>query len=206
MKTEKERMLNAELYDPSDAELSEISMKAHLLSQQYSQVPYDQDKKRQEIIDELLPNKGKNVYLQGPVYFDYGIFTTIGDNFYANCNLTILDCNKVTIGNNVMFGPNISIMPPMHPFMYQQRNLRFRPDGSSYDYEYAKKVEIGDNCWLASNVTVIGGVKIGSGSIIGAGSVVTKDIPENCLAAGNPCRVIRKINESDRLDSDRFND
>lgn len=197
--TEKEKMLAGMLYDPSDAELSELRKKAHVLSTRYNMLA-EGDPERDNIIAQLLPNMGKNGSVQGPVQFDYGVFTEIGENFYANFNLTVLDCCKVTIGDNVMIGPNVSILTPVHPLCWQERNMRFREDGSMYDHEYAKPITIGDNCWIAGNVTICGGVRIGSGSVIGAGSVVTRDIPENCLAAGNPCRVIREITEADRME------
>ena len=98
-----------------------------------------------------------------------------------------------------MIGPNVTLATPMHPFLPEERNMRTREDGSVYSLEYAKPITIKDNCWLASNVVVCGGVTIGEGCVIGAGSVVTRDIPAYSLAAGNPCRVIRKISEKDRM-------
>lgn len=192
-------MLAGRLYDPSDKELAALRKKAHILSARYNMLTED-DEERGKIISELVPNMGKLGFVQGPVQFDYGVFTEIGDNFYANFNLTVLDCCKVTIGDNVMIGPNVSILTPVHPLCWQDRNMRFRPDGSPYDLEYAKPITIGDNCWIAGDVTICGGVTIGSGSVIGAGSVVTRDIPENSLAVGNPCRVIREITEADRME------
>lgn len=109
----------------------------------------------------------------------------------------VLDTCPVTIGNDVFFGPNCSLLTPMHSYLPEERNLRRRADGSLYDLEYGKPITIGDNCWLAGNVTVCGGVTIGAGCVIGAGSVVTRDIPPHSLAAGNPCRVIRTITEAD---------
>ena len=126
-------------------------------------------------------------------------FTTIGENTFANFNFTVLDTCPVHIGNNVFIGPNVSLVTPMHPFRYQERNIKFKPDGTAYDDEYAKPITIGDNCWLASNVVVTGGVTIGEGCVIGAGSVVTKDIPPHSLAVGNPCKVIRQITEADSI-------
>ena len=197
--TEKEKMLGSRLYDPSDKELAQMRKEAHNLCRKYNSLPED-DKGREALLNALIPNRGKGAFLQGPIQFDYGSFTEIGDNFYANFNLTILDCCKVKIGDNVMIGPNVSILTPVHPLRWQERNARFRADGSAYDYEYAKPIEIGDNCWIAGNVTICGGVKIGSGCVIGAGSVVTKDIPDNCLAVGNPCRVLREITEADKME------
>ena len=172
--------------------------KAHRLSQRYNTL-FEDDELRDTVIDELIPNKGKGVYLQGPVYFDYGVFTSFGENCYANFNFTVLDVCPVNIGNNVFFGPNCSLMTPMHPFRWQERNIKFKEDGSAYDDEYAKPINIGDNCWIAANVVITGGVTIGEGCVIGAGSVVTRDIPANSLASGNPCKVIREITEKDSI-------
>ena len=134
-----------------------------------------------------------------PFYTDCGKNINIGKNFYSNFNFTVLDCGNVTIGDDVFIGPNVSILTPVHPFRWQQRNIRFKEDGTPFNYEYAKPVTIGNNCWLAGNVTVIGGVTIGEGCVIGAGSVVTRDIPANSLAVGNPCRVLRQITEKDDI-------
>lgn len=198
--TEKEKMLNGLLYDPSDSELAEMRKKAHKLCKQYNDTYEDEEQKRNEIISELLPNFGKGTYLQGPIQFDYGVFTTLGEKCYANFNLVVLDCCQVQIGSSVFFGPNCTIATPVHPMSAEQRRIRERNDGTMYNYEYAKPVTIEDDCWLASDVTVCGGVKIGKGSVIGAGSVVTRDIPANVFAAGNPCRAIRKITKDDLLD------
>ena len=126
----------------------------------------------------------------------------MGKNSYANFNFTVLDICPVTIGDNVFFGPNVSLLTPLHPFQYQDRNPYKDPEtGRTNEIEYGAPITIGDNCWIAGNVTVCGGVTIGTGCVIGAGSVVTRDIPENSLAVGNPCRVIRKITEKDGLEN-----
>ncbi len=197
--TEKEKMLAGKIYNPSDKELASLRLQAHKLSKMYNDTFEDEEEKREQILKELVPNRKKGVFLQGPVQFDYGVFTSIGKNFYANFNFTVLDCCPVRIGDNVMIGPNVSIMTPVHPLRYQDRNLKEKADGTLYDDEYAKPITIGDNCWIASCVTVTGGVTIGDGCVIGAGSVVTRDIPANSFAAGNPCRVIREITEADAI-------
>lgn len=197
--TEKEKMIAGLLYNCTDGELMELRTKAHILCKDYNDTYETDTNERKEIIKQLLPNSSQNIYLQGPVQFDYGVFTSFGENCYANFNLVVLDCCPVNIGNNVLFGPNCTLATPIHPIHFEERRIITASDGTNLEYEYAKPIEIGNDCWLASNVTVCGGVKIGSGTIIGAGSVVTKDIPENCFAAGNPCRVIRKITEQDRL-------
>lgn len=196
--SEKEKMLAGKIYDPTDEELTILRTKAHRLSQHYNTL-FEDDNLRNTIIDELIPNKGEGLYLQGPIYFDYGIFTSFGKNCYANFNFTVLDVCPVNIGSNVFFGPNCSLMTPMHPLRWQERNIKFKDDKKAYDDEYAKPISIGDNCWIAANVVITGGVTIGEGCVIGAGSVVTKDIPANSLAAGNPCKVIREINEKDSI-------
>lgn len=197
--TEKEKMLQGFIYDASDKELVEMRRKSHKLCKLYNDTFEDEEEKRSQIIAELLPNSKKGLYLQGPIQFDYGVFTSFGENCYANFNLVILDCCEVTIGNNVFFGPNCTVATPIHPMCAEERRIQQKSDGTLFNYEYAKPIVIEDDCWLASNVTVCGGVKIGKGSVIGAGSVVTKDIPENSFAAGNPCRVIRKITDKESV-------
>ena len=196
--SEKEKMLAGKIYDPTDEELTILRTKAHRLSQHYNTL-FEDDNLRNTIIDELIPNKGEGLYLQGPIYFDYGIFTSFGKNCYANFNFTVLDVCPVNIGSNVFFGPNCSLMTPMHPLRWQERNIKFKDDKTAYDDEYAKPISIGDNCWIAANVVITGGVTIGEGCVIGAGSVVTRDIPANSLASGNPCKVIREITEKDSI-------
>ena len=197
--TEREKMLAGELYDPSDEELVFLRQKAHVLSKQYNDTVETETEKREEILFELLPHLGENAYLQGPVQFDYGCFTNFGKNSYANFQFTSLDCAPVKIGENVFIGPNVSLLTPVHPMRWQERNLYRKPDGTMTDQEYAKPITIEDDCWIAGNVTVCGGVTIGRGSVIGAGSVVTRDIPAGVFAAGNPCREIREITDSDKL-------
>ena len=138
-------------------------------------------------------------FRQAPVYFDYGCNTYFGKFSGTNFNFTCLDVCPVHIGDNVMIGPNVTLATPMHPLLPEERNVRQREDGSYYNLEYAKPITIENDCWLASNVVVCGGVTIGEGSVIGAGSVVTRSIPPHSLAAGNPCRVIRQLTEADRM-------
>ena len=173
--TEKEKMLNGEPYNPADKQLSDIRATAHKLSQIYNTTFETEEKKRIEILDELLPNRGKNCFLQGPIQFDYGIFTSVGDN--------------------VFFGPNCTVATALHYFDPIERRIRVDENGEAYDIEFGKPITIGNDCWIASNVVICAGVTIGDNCTIGAGSVVTRDIPPNSLAAGNPCRVIRKIDK-----------
>ena len=195
--TEKEKMLAGELYDPADEELVALRQKAHRLSKAYNDTLETQGEEREAILRELLPGLGENAYLQGPVQFDYGCFTDFGENSYANFNFTVLDCAPVKIGSNVFMGPNVSLLTPVHPMRWQNRDLYRRADGTMTDREYARPITIEDHCWIAGNVTVCGGVTIGTGSVIGAGSVVTRSIPAGVFAAGSPCRVIRPIREDE---------
>lgn len=197
--TEQEKMLAGKLYKTNDPTLAAAYKRAGVLSKKYNDTFVDEEEKRAEILKELVPHLGKNSGFRGPIWFDYGVNTKIGKNCYVNYNFTVLDCAPVTIGDDVFFGPNCTLAPPVHPLISEERKIRMDEDGSAYDMEYAKPITIEDGCWLASGVTVCGGVTIGKGSVIGAGSVVTRDIPAGVFAAGNPCKVIREITEKDSV-------
>lgn len=197
--TEEEKMLKGKLYDSSDKVLAMKRTKAHKLSKDYNDTYEDEEEKREKILKQLLPNMGKGTGLQGPIQFDYGVNTVFGTNCFVNFNFVVLDCCPITIGNDVFFGPNCTLASPIHPLLIEERKIKFKDDGTAYDMEYAAPIVIEDGCWLASNVTVCGGVTIGKGAVIGAGSVVTRDIPAGTFAAGNPCKVIRKITEEDSI-------
>lgn len=197
--TEKEKMLKGMLYDPSDKELASLREKAHNLSLEYNQLKDGDTKEKTRILKELLGGYDDTLFIQGPIQFDYGCNTYFGKRCYANFNFTVLDVCEVRIGDDVLIGPNVSILTPLHPLCYEERNIRVRENGELYDYEYGKPITIKNNCWIASNVTILPGVTIGEGCVIGASSVVTRDIPDNSLAAGNPCKVIRKITDKDRM-------
>ena len=158
--TEQEKMLRGMLYDPSDRQLAALRLKAHRLWQEYNALA-ETDPRREEILKELIPNRGPDVFLAGPIYIDYGLFTSFGARCYANFNFTVLDTCPVTIGDDVMFGPNCALLTPLHPLLPQQRNLRRRKDGSLYDLEYGAPITVESDCWIASDVKILGGVTIG---------------------------------------------
>lgn len=196
--TEKEKMFAGKVYDPFTEGMPEERTRAHALCKAYNDTTDSDVEKREEILQALMPNHGKDVYLQGPIHFDFGSHIAMGDGSYANCNFTVLDEGRVTIGKNVFIGPNVSILTPIHPLRYQERNAFFNEKtGSVTNLERAGAVVIEDNCWLGGSVTVCANVRIGEGCVIGAGSVVTRDIPANSLAVGCPCRVLRPITEAD---------
>jgi maltose O-acetyltransferase len=197
-KTEREKMLAGEIYDAYDPELVSMRKTCNALTDRLNALDITQAKEREAILRELLGSCGKNAFIIN-ARFDYGKNTYIGDEFSANFNFTVLDCAEVRIGNNVLIGPNCTIAPPTHPKLPEERNFRIDRNGKRHLYEFAKPVTIGNDVWIGSNVIVCPGVKIGDGCIIGAGSVVTRDIPAYHVAVGVPCRAIRQITEEDRI-------
>lgn len=194
---EEQKALSGRVYNPGNGELVAIKKRSHDLSAEYSQLLED-NPRRGAILAELLGG-WETGFMQGPIFFHYGTHTKIGKNFFANYNLTIQDDGEVIIGDNVMFGPNTTIVTPNHPLVASERNGIQDEAGNWFKPCLAKPVIIGDNVWLGASVTVCPGVTIGDNVVIGAGSLVNKDIPANCVAAGNPCKVIREITEADRL-------
>ncbi len=196
--TEREKMVAGKLYNPTDKELERLKAKVRQACIEYNRSNEDEQQKRYELLHSVLKSHKKNFYFEPNIRFDYGCNTSIGENFFANFNCTILDVCPVTIGDNVMFGPNVTIATPMHPIIGEERFISEHEDGL-YDLEYAKPITIGNGVWLASGVIVNGGVTIGDNAVIGSGSVVTKDIPANVIAVGNPCKVLREITEEDSI-------
>ena len=185
MKTEKEKMNDGEAYLAGDPILVKDRRKAKNLLHRLNVIEYRITKKAREIIQELIPNAGANLYIEPPFFCDYGYNISCGDNVYFNVNCVVLDCAKVTIGSNVFFAPNVQIYTANHPLDAELRKT----------LENALPVSIGDDCWIGGNSVILPGITIGKGCVIGAGSVVTKDIPDNSLAVGNPAKVIKRLNQ-----------
>ena len=193
--TEEEKIFAGKMFDPRKPELKELKHRAHIACQRYNAMD-EYDPRRQEVMRQILGRVGKVFYFQGPVQLNYGCHTFIGENFFANFNLTVMDDGPVWIGDNVCFGPNVSLMATSHPLLAQER-MGLDGQGHTVMAEYAPAIHIGNQVWIASNVVVTAGVQIGDNAVIGAGSVVTKDIPAGYLAYGNPCRPVRSITAQD---------
>lgn len=197
---EEEKKINAGiLFCPADPELKAIKLRTHNLNVDYNNTHENEIEKRKSILAEIIGEIGEGSFIQGPIAFHYGRHTKIGRNFFGNFNLTIQDDAEVTIGDNCNFGPNATIVTPIHPMIASERNAMRAADGSVKRFCYAKPVHIGNNCWFGASVTVCPGVTIGDNCVIGAGSVVTRDVPPNSFAAGVPCRVIRRITDADSM-------
>lgn len=184
MKSEKEKMLAGELYDPLDQQLVADRMRTRLLIKDLNDSPEDQTEERMRILKELIPNAGEGLWLQPPFYCDYGYNMVVGEKVFFNFNCIVLDVAEVKIGSRTLFGPNVQIYTATHPIDPVER---------ASGVEYAKPITIGEDVWVGGSAVICPGVTIGNRCVIGAGSVVTKDIPDDVFAAGNPCRVIRSI-------------
>ncbi len=195
--TELEKCLAGEYYDCHDQIFLELKRKARELLREYHALQYDQKEEKTALLNRLFNRIGTNVSVAQPFLCDYGYNIYIGDNVSINMNCTFVDCNKIEIGSNVLIASNVQLYTATHPVELEERlTPDWSPDtGEYFCRTYALPIKIGNGCWLGGGVIVLPGVTIGDGSVIGAGSVVTKDIPANSLAVGNPCRVIRKLNQ-----------
>lgn len=182
--TEKEKMLSGQMYDPRDAELKADAMKSRKLTRMFNSTTEDEKIRRKEILKELFGGTGEKISIEPPFRCDYGSNIYVGENFYANFDCVILDVAEVHIGKNCLLGPKVCIFTPCHPL---------DPDERSTGREYGKPVTIGDNVWIGGGAIINPGVTIGNNVVIGSGAVVTKDIPDNSVAVGNPAVVRRKI-------------
>ena len=186
---QKERMLAGLPYKAWMDGLSEDRLEAKRKLYEYNHLPPEKWDMQTELLNNILGKTGKVIHIEAPFHCDYGYNIEVGENFFANYNLIILDVGKVVIGDNAQIAPNVAIYTAGHPI---------HPDSRNSGYEYGIGITIGDNVWIGGNSCIMPGVTIGNNVVIGGGSVVTKDIPDNVLAVGNPCRVIREITEADR--------
>jgi galactoside O-acetyltransferase len=186
----RDRIKAGELFTDMCEGLPEERLRGKELMYEFNHTRPSEVEKRDKLIREMFGTVGKHVWVEPPVYFSYGTNIHIGDNFYANFNFTIVDDYTVTIGDNVLIAPNVTISVTGHPVHHELRKA-----GEMFSFP----VTIGNNVWIGSNVVINPGITIGDNSVIGAGSVVTKDIPPDVVAVGVPCKVIRSINERDKI-------
>lgn len=184
----KERMKSNKLYYCTDEKLMKEQLECLDLLYDFNMTRPSEQIRRREILKELLADMGKNCYIEPPLHANWGRNTHLGNNVYANFNLTLVDDTDIYIGDNVMIGPNVIIDTGTHPI---------NPDLRKKQAQYNVAVVIEENVWIGGGSIILPGVRIGKNSVIGAGSVVTKDIPENVVAVGNPCRVMKEIGERD---------
>ena len=190
MKSEKELMLSGKLYKALDDELFKDSMRARRLTRLFNNSNEEDLEYRTDLLKQLFKSVGENIYIEPTFRCDYGSNISIGDNFFANYDCIILDVCDVNIGNNAFFAPRVCIFTASHPIDADVRNELL---------EFGKPVTIGNSVWIGGNTVINPGVTIGNNVVIGSGSVVTKDIPDNVIAIGNPCRVLREITEEDKI-------
>lgn len=184
MKTEKEKMLNGELYNAGDSELVKERLNARRLTRLYNQSLETESNKRTELLKELFGSTGENLYIEPTFRCDYGYNIHVGENFYANFDCVFLDVCEIRIGANCFIAPGVHIYTATHPL-----NPIERISGA----EYGKPVSIGDNVWIGGRAVINPGVNIGNSVVIASGAVVTKDVPDNVVIAGNPAKVIKQI-------------
>lgn len=181
-------MLAGELYDPMDAELVKARRRARDLCQTLNNSCEAEEAKRRGILTELFGRGGESVWMQPPFFCDYGPNIELGERVFFNFNCVVLDVCKVKIGDFTLLGPAVQILTPMHPWNALQRRKE----------EFGKPIEIGSDVWIGGGAIILPGVHIGSRTVIGAGSIVTRDVPEGMFAAGNPCRVVREATGEER--------
>ena len=189
--TEREKMLAGQLYDCGDKELLERWNKAKDLTREYNSIASEDLERKEKVLSELLGGKGNNLWITAPFYVDYGNNIFFGNNCEVNLNCTFLDANQIIIGDNALIAPNVQIYTAFHPTNAADRFGKPKPDGSfAFCKTRSAPVIIGSNVWIGGGVIILPGVAIGDNVVIGAGSVVTKSIPSNKVAYGNPCRVV----------------
>ena len=196
---EKEKMLAGKIYDSMEKELYERRLLASELCIKYNNLP-EAHPERSKLLKEIFPHSDDTLFVRGPVFVDYGENTYFGNTVYFNFNLVILDVCPVRIGNNCFFGPNISILTALHSLVAKERELYYdKEKGYVTDMEYGKPITIGNNCWIGGNVTILPGVTIHDNVVVGAGSVVTKDLQSGAIYVGNPAKKLREITKEDSI-------
>ena len=208
--TEWERMTSGRLYNPSKKEIDVPHSRYMELCDRFNRTPLSRRRKKKKLLERLIPSsKGKGLGLFSPFYCEYGVNIHVGKDCFVNYNCVFLDVAPIVLEDGVWIGANVTIATPLHPYLAEERMIRQYPDGE-HDLEYAKPITLKKNCWICSGAVISGGVTVGENSIVAAGAVVTKDVPDHCVVGGVPAKVIRMLDESDRMDvwdtycNDRF--
>lgn len=197
--SEWERMIAGKLYNASNEEIEKQHIKGLTRCDKFNRIPFRRAKAKQKALEKLIPSaKDKDLCVFAPLYCEYGVNIHVGKECFINYSCTFLDVSPITLGNGVWIGANVTLATPNHPFLAKERLNADYPDGR-HNLEYSEPITIKDGCWICSNVTVSAGVTIGENSIVAAGAVVLNDVPPNSIVAGIPAKVIRQIDEDDRM-------
>lgn len=195
-----ERMISGKLYNASSKDIARQHIQGMLRCDRFNRIPLWMYPLKQRALTKLIPSsKGKDLFVFAPFYCEYGVNIKVGSGCFCNYNCIFLDVSPITLEDGVWIGANVTLATPSHPFLPDERLPRNYPDGN-HDLEYSKPITIKKNCWICSSATICGGVTVGENSIAAAGAVVTKDVPPNSIVGGVPARVIREIDENDRMD------
>lgn len=194
-----DRMVSGKLYNSSSPDIEKQHIRGMSLCDKFNRIPLKRAKAKERTLEKLIPSsKGKYLGIFAPFYCEYGVNIKVGKGCFVNYNCTFLDVSPITLGDGVWIGANVNLVTPNHPLLAEERLVAEYPDGT-HDLEYSDPITIKDGCWICSGVTVCGGVTIGENSVVAAGAVVTRDVPPNSLVAGVPAKVIRQIDENDRM-------
>lgn len=194
-----DRMVAGKLYNSSSEDIAKQHEDGMYRCERFNKISVRRAKAKQRALEKLIPSaKEKGLAVFAPFYCEYGVNIHVGKGCFVNYNCVFLDVAPITLGNDVWIGANVTLAAPNHPFIAEERLPADYPDGN-HDLEYASPITIKDRCWICSGATICGGVTIGENSVVAAGAVVNRDVPPDSIVAGVPARVIRKIDEGDRI-------